>query len=169
MSSLLLYEKAETQFASQWITSVGLATVLVSATCPGVTRGVRMGGTQVHRCSRHHFLWHGTGSSMPCLSWWFIGLARGRGIVATSARAPVASMHMHACHGALACDPLSWARVFLFDTFTFPNVVPLASTIGHWNSGVALGSSQMRWANVGVKCRTSAAGHVRTHYGQLYC
>ena len=58
-------------------------------------------------------------------------------------------MHMHACHGALACDPLFCARVFRFDTFTFPNVVPLASTIEHWDNDTALGPSQKQYG----KCR----------------
>ena len=66
-------------------------------------------------------------------------------------------MHMHACHGALACDPLVCARVFLFDTFTFPNVVPLASTIGHWDSGMALGPSQLMW-----EMSASTAGHLQS-------
>ena len=66
-------------------------------------------------------------------------------------------MHMHAFHGALACDPLYCARVFLFDTFTFPNVVPLAPTIGHWDGGMALGTSQIVWA-----MSASTAGHLQS-------
>ena len=154
---------------TQRFTSAFAGWFLGVASCPDVTRGPRMGDTMVrrHLVLARHWL-----QCALCA----VAVPGGRMAPRDAAPSlpnvqgpPVAFVHMHACHGAHACDPLSWARVFLFDTFTFPSLVPLASTIGHWNSDKAPGPSQIRWANVGVKCRASAAGHVRTLYDQLYC
>ena len=133
-----------TQLASQWLTLVGL--LLSDDFLPRVLAWHAAQGWAAPRftaaCATT-FSGTALGSMCPAFAWWFNGSARGRVIVATSARAPLASMHMHACHGAPACEPLYWARVFLYDIFTFPNIVPLASSIGHWRGYKAPGPSQI--------------------------
>lgn len=42
-------------------------------------------------------------------------------------------MHMHVPTGAPTCDPLSWVRVFLLDTITFP-------TLCRWLTPLAIGT-----------------------------